>query len=430
MDDERLPRLLADVLGRSFPRPTPRRVRLGLLPRKADAVIGMRRTGKTWVLFAAARGLMDQGVQPWQILYLDLEEDRCQGMTAEDLSRLFDLWTARHPVLLDRERWLLLDEVQVVPGWEQFVRRILGTDGCRVLLSGSSARLLSREIATNLRGRCLTTEVRPFSFAEVLDHFGVDIAEPWPLPEAKRAVVRHRFDRYLQAGGFPEILGVDDEIRRRVVDGYVDVVMLRDVVERHGVANVTALRRLVRQAQANPATLLSVHRIHQDLRSQGVAVGKDLLHDLLGHLEDAFFLHAIPIWTMSERVRQSNPRKILLADTALGSAPLGRDTGHLLENLVGIELLRRGNETAWLRTRTGQEVDFVATDPSGRCALVQVCTSLADPAVRKREVGALAAGMEEIPGAEGVIVTLDSEGRVDAAGRTVRVVPAWEWLLR
>lgn len=421
-------RLVADALERVWPTATERRLRLPSLPGKADAVIGPRRAGKTWLLYAHAAALQagPDHVARERILYLNFEDERLAGITADDLHLFVEAWHRRHPSVLQSERHLLLDEIQTVPGWERFVRRLLDETGNRIVVTGSSAKLLSREIATALRGRALTTEVLPFSFAEALSHAAIPVPTVWPASSTVAPVLRHALDRYLQTGGFPEVQTLDADLRARVLRDYVDVALLRDVIERHAVSNVAALRSLSRRLLAAPAGKFSVHRLHNDLRSSGLPVSKDSLHEWLGHLEDASFVFFVPVYTQSEAVRRANPRKAYPVDPAL--TPGTGDVGHRLETVVYLELRRRGYELAWLSNEDGTDVDFMATDWDGHHHLFQVSADLSDPATRGRELDALATAMRERELHEGTILTLDGAETITVLEGQVNVVPAWEWL--
>lgn len=433
MDSQLADRIIADALARAVPTPTPREVALPSLPGKADAVIGMRRSGKTWLLFQDMQARLAEGRPRESLLYMNFEDERLVGLEATDLGDLLDALYRRHPALRERGAFFYWDEVQNVTGWERFVRRLLDEEHGRVVVTGSSAKLLSRELATSLRGRSLPTELLPFSFAEALVHAGQAVPSPWPPPDRQRYVLRHAFDAYLLAGGFPEVQSLDERLRVRVLQDYVDAVLFRDIVERHGVSNVTALRYLVRRLLSAPAGRFSVHRFHNDVRSQGLQVGKDTLHDYLGHLEDAYLVFAVPIDSESERVRASNPRKIYPIDPALARAHSYRaadNVGHLLETVVYLQLRRLGFQAHYLTTRAGGEVDFVArraTDSAPR--LVQVCASMADPATRARELVALRDAMQERRVQQGEIVTLDEAETLTVAEGEIRLVPAWAWLL-
>jgi predicted AAA+ superfamily ATPase len=422
--------LVAEWAARPLPAITPRRGKTRGLPGKADALIGMRRSGKTWQLLGELAAGRASGGMVGRDLYVSFEDERLLGMEASGLGGLLDAWFRRYPEAASGPVWLALDEVQAVPGWERFVRRVLDLGRIRVAVTGSSAQLLSREIATTPRGRSLATEVLPFGFDEWLAHRGIPAPTQWPPGPAERARLAHSLDQYLEIGGFPEVVNLSFLDRRDVLRDYVDVVLLRDVVERHGDANVRALRRIVRRFVAAPGASFSVNKLHQDLRSQGIGVGKDLLYAYVEHVEDAFLGFRVPIRTDSERVRATNPTKLYPVDPGLAGVFAARsEPGHLLEGAVYLELRRRGGEVTWYRTQRGHEVDFVVDAHDGP-SLVQVCSSLEDETTRERELRTLEEAMTELSVRRAVVVTGGSQGEWQRGGGVVTAVPAWEWLLR
>lgn len=425
-------RIVADFEDRLIPDPTPRRLVLPDHPGKIDAVIGMRRTGKTWLMFERIRTLEKQGIPRSRILYVNFEDERLPPLDADALHLFPEALYRRHPEVLDQERYFFFDEIQNVPGWERFVRRLIDERGVWIMVTGSSARLLGREVATSLRGRSLATELLPFSFAEALVHQGVDLPRRWPPPAKGRALLSHLLGRYLTTGGFPEVQGVADPLRVRILQDYVQVVVLRDVAERHGISNLVALRQLVRRLTAATGGRFSINKLYNDFRSQGIAVSKDALHAYVDHLEDAYLLFTVPIHTQSEAVRNVHPRTCYLVDPGLATASSYRaseDLGHLLENTVYLELRRRGHEIAYVQTKSGYEVDFLATPLVGSPLLVQVCADLSEPATRARELRALSEAMREQDTTEGLIVTMDERDDLVLPEGRVRVTPAWQWLL-
>lgn len=424
--------LIADFQERDLPRVTLRTLSLPGLPGKADVVVGMRRSGKTWFLYQQIEERLASGIERNRLLYLNFEDERILPLAASDLSRIPEAFYRRVPSNREHLCWFYFDEIQNVPGWEAFVRRLLDTEKVALVLTGSSAKLLSREIATSLRGRSLSSELLPFSFAEALRHAGVELPASWPPGARLRSLLENRCTAYLETGGFPEVQAVPLELRVRVLQEYIDVVIFRDVVERHGVDNLPALRYLERSLLASPAGKFSVSKLFNDLKSQGMKVGKDTLYEYLEHLQDSFLFFTVAVASSSARVRQVNPRKCYPVDPALATAVsfrASRDLGHLLETVVFLELRRRGRSLAYVTTRSGYEVDFLAEDLRGTRELVQVCADLESPATRQREIRALEEGMRESLCERATLVTLREEGSVGIGGHTVRIVPAWRWLL-
>jgi predicted AAA+ superfamily ATPase len=412
---------------------TRRDARLPAVHGKVHAVIGMRRAGKTTFL----RQLLAERreyLPPERALYLSFDDDRLAGVSADQLALLLEEYYRRQPELRGREtvHWLL-DEIQLVPGWERFVRRILDSEKVEITVSGSSARMLSREVHTSLRGRGMATVIRPFSFREFLRHRGEEPSkEPARWTAAERSLVEKRFREYLIEGGFPEAQGLPAALRTELLQGYVDTVLFRDVVERHGVSQVAALRWLVRQCLRNPAGTFSAHRLHRDLRSQGHGVAKDAVHAMLGHLLDAFLLSAVPLATDSERRRNSNPRKVYPADPGLIKAfdSSGRSNlGHALETVVLNELERRKTDVGYVRTDGGAEADFLARHPAGGEELIQVCADVSAPETLARDVAALEEAGRENPRAARRILLLTWDDRALLDVPEIEALPAYEWLL-
>jgi predicted AAA+ superfamily ATPase len=415
-------------------RPLTRRdAQLPAVPGKVHAVIGMRRAGKTTFLrqLQAARR---ENLPPERAVFVSFDDDRLAEIAADQLSFLLEEYYRRYPELRGRETvYWFLDEIQLVTGWERFVRRVMDSEQVEIVVSGSSARMLSREVHTSLRGRGMETVIRPFSFREFLRHRDEEPerdARQWTA--AQRSLVENRFREYLLAGGFPETQGLGLSLRIELLQGYVDTVLFRDVVERYGISQVAALRWLVRQCLRNPAGSFSVHRLHQDLKAQGHGVAKDAVHAMLGHLLDAFLLSAVPLSTDSERRRNSNPRKLYPVDPGLIRAydTSGRSNlGHALETAVLNELERRKAEVSYVKTAEGYEVDFHVRPLNGAEELVQVCADPSASTTMDRELRALAQAARTEPRATRRLLVLTRDPALPIEADEISVQPAYEWLL-
>lgn len=417
------------------PRPpaktTRRDARLSEVPGKVHAVIGMRRAGKTTYL----RQLQEEQRlhQPSErALFLGFDDDRLAGIGSDQLDALFEEYYRRYPEFRGAAtvHWYL-DEIQLVDGWERFVRRAQDTEDVRIVVSGSSAKMLSREIHTSLRGRAMATVIQPFGFREYLRHRGEEPSSgPSTWVPAQRSLIEHRFREFMVEGGFPEAQGLPARTRVELLQGYVDTVLFRDVVERHGVSQVAALRWLVRHLLRNPAGHLSVNRLYKDLRSQGLLVGKDTVHLLMGHLVDAFLIAEVALATDSERRRNVNPRVTYPVDPGLIKAfdISGRSqAGRALEVIVANELGRRGAEVGYVKTTQGFEVDFLVRHPEGDEELIQVCA--APSSAEERELRALSVAAAEHPRAVRRLLVLDRDAVASVGGKDVEVRPVYEWLL-
>lgn len=425
---------IVDGLALPIPKLTRRDVWLPSVRNKAIAVIGMRRAGKTSLLWQNLADRFAQGTPRAGLLYFSFEDERLAGLQVKELDLLVEEYYRLYPEWRDQRRaTFFLDEIQLVPGWEAFVRRLLDSEKVDLFLSGSSARMLSREVASSMRGRAMEAVVLPFSFRESLRHTGEEPLESSEYhSKAERSLLDKRLHIYLQQGGFPEAQSLDARNRIALLNGYVDAVLLRDIVERHGISQPLVLRWMVRQLLGNAACAFSINKFHVDLKSQGIAVGKDTLHTYLGYLEDAFLLRSITITTDSERRRRVNPRKVYPIDPGL--IPIfdrsGKENlGHHLETVVFLELLRRGAELTYVRTAHGFEIDFHVRSIDGREELIQVCTSIDQPATLAREVRALQDAAADFPQAVLLLITLDQPASF-VIPEGVTIVAARDWLLQ
>jgi predicted AAA+ superfamily ATPase len=415
---------------------------LPAVPGKAHAVIGMRRAGKTCFLKQLLAERRAHG-PPERSIYLSFDDDRLAGIDASQLDALLEEYFRRYPEIRrkdgrkGRAAWFL-DEIQLVEGWDRFVRRVLDTESIDIVVSGSSARMLSREIHSSLRGRAMATVIAPFSFREALRHRGEEPSvRADRLTTAARSAVEKRLREYLVLGGFPEAQGSGKRpliraTRIALLQGYVDTVLFRDVIERHAVSQVAALRWIIRHVLRNPCGSFSANKLHADLRSQGHNVAKDTVHALLDHLIDAFVIAAVPVATDSERRRNTNPKKIYPADPGLIDAfdTSGRsNTGHALETAVYNELSRRGADVTYVKTNDGFEVDFLARHPDGRQELIQVCADATDATTWQRETRALDAAHAEHPRAERTVIVLDAAAARALKHPKTQMLPAHQWLL-
>ena len=436
--DTRIRQALSDQLTRSChespPQFTPRRVAGSYrFHGKATAVLGARRAGKTTFLHQVRAERIAAGASVDGVPYISFEDERITGLEGRDLGFLTDEYARVAPSGADAPVAWCFDEIQLVPGWERFVRRLLDEAESEVFVSGSSAQLLSREVATSLRGRGWHVLMHPFGFDETLRHAGIAIpAQPAFAPRQERRLLEAEFTKWLSAGGFPEAQGLDPAPRARLLRDYVDVAILRDVVERHDVRNIAGLRSLVRHLLGNAGSLFSVEKFHRALKSQGIAIARDTVHQLLGYLEDCFLVRVVWMEAASERQRMVNPRKVYPVDTGL--MPIfdrtGRaNLGHALETAVLVELERRGMEVTYVKTADGYEVDFLARTPDGRRELIQVSADLGEESTARRELRALLAAGEEHPDACLRLLTLHRDDVPPSLPAQVACQPTLEWML-
>lgn len=409
----------------------PRRLKIETVPRKATVCIGVRRSGKSTFMYQLMQRLRDRGVPRQNILYLNFFDDRLHDLRHGGLGVILDAYFALYPEKKETEKvYCFFDEIQAVPGWEPFVDRLLRTEKCEVYITGSSARMLSKEIATQMRGRALSWEMFPFSFREFLDFKGIE--NGGALSTKKRLLVQKGFAEYWEAGGFPEVAGLERHLRIKTHQEYFNAVLFRDLIERHDVSHPKAVTDLAYWLVDHTASLYSVNSLTGYLKSLGHKAPKAVVGEYLEWFEDAYFLFTVRIFDASLARSNANPKKIYCIDHSLVtsvSSGILVNSGHQLENLVFTALRRIYSEIFYYKTRAGREVDFIIQRRDRSRMLVQVCERLVDPQTRKRELAALSEAMAELKLARGTIVTRNEEETISVDGRTVEIVPAWRFLL-
>ncbi|KAF5057570.1 AAA domain protein [anaerobic digester metagenome] len=426
-----LKEIILDLQEVEFKTGTPRRVTITPVPGKATVCIGVRRCGKSTYMFQHMRKLLDSGVPRQNVLYLNFFDDRLRALRHDNLGVILEAYFSLYPEKKNTEKiYCFFDEIQDMPGWEPFVDRVMRTENCEVYITGSSARMLSREIASQMRGRALSWEMFPFSFREFLDSREIDSADP--LSSKKRLTIQKAFEGYWQSGGFPEVTELDRMLRIRIHQEYWGAMLFRDLIERHGISHPKAVTDLAHWLVDNTASLYSVNSLTGYLKSLGHKASKPAVSDYLDWFEDAYVLFTVRIFDASLKRANVNLKKIYCVDHGLVtsvSSGILINSGHLLENLVFTALRRTTPDIFYYRTKSGQEVDFVCRRRDESRMLVQVCESMVDPQTKKREVSALTNAMSELGLRHGTIVTRGETDRISVDAGTIEVTPAWRFLL-
>jgi predicted AAA+ superfamily ATPase len=409
----------------------PRHINIGQVRGKATVFVGVRRSGKSTYLFQLIEKLVNSGVSKQNILYLNFFDDRLHNLRQDRLDVIIEAYFSIYPEKKNIETiHCFFDEIQALTDWEPFIDRLMRTEKCEIYLTGSSAKMLSKEIATQMRGRALTWEVFPFSFREFLDYKGIEIKKA--LSTKKRLLVQKAFEAFWETGGFPEVRDLDKYLRVKVHQEYLNAILFRDLVERHDISHPKAVTDLAHRLVDNTASLYSINSLTGYLKSLGHKVPKSSVSNYLEWFEDAYFLFSVHIFDASLARRKTNPKKIYCIDHALVtsiSSGILVNSGHLLENLVFTTLRRRYSKIFYYKTNTGREVDFIVTKNGQSQLLVQVCESLVDQQTQKRETRALIEAMDEQGISRGTIVTKNEDDQIETKNGLIEVVPAWRFLL-
>lgn len=409
----------------------PRRLQVETVHGKATVCIGVRRCGKSTYMYQRMQRLLDAGVPRENILYVNFFDDRLHHLKKEGLKVVAEAYYALYPEKKNTEKvYCFFDEIQAVDNWEPFVDRLMRTEKCEIYITGSSAHMLSTEVATQMRGRALSWELFPFSFREYLDYRDIDGSAPFS--SRAQLMIRKAFEGYWGSGGFPEVAGLDKALRVKIHQDYFQAILFRDLVERHDVSHPRAVMDLAHRLVDNTASLYSINRLTGYLKSLGHRVPKSAVSDYLAWFEDAYFLFTVKVFDASAARRNTNPKKIYCIDHALVtsvSSSILVNAGHLLENMVYTALRRRFQEIYYYKTKAAREVDFVVPRQNDSPLLIQVCESLADTGTRKREIRALTEAMAELDLQHGTIVTREETDHIKENGIEINVMSVWRFLL-
>jgi predicted AAA+ superfamily ATPase len=417
--------LIADSQEKNLSYVMDRDIQIPLDTGKIISLVGVRRSGKTHVLFSIINKIRAT-TDPKNIVYINFEDDRLFPIELKDLTNLLNAYYELYPDKKNERVYFFFDEIQNVQNWEKFIRRLYDTEKCAIFITGSSAKLLSKEIATALRGRTLSYEVFPLSFSEFLKFKEIKTG----LYSSKSlAVIKNAFSEYLIKGGFPEIVSYDSSIFMKTLQEYIDLIMYRDVIERYNISNTFLLKLLIKFCFTNIATHVSFNKLYNDFKSQGISLSRNTIYQYIACLEDAFALFTIPIYTKSVREQWRNPRKIYTIDVGFKTAmdyPFSVDIGRVFENIAFLELRRTAQKIYYFKGK--HEVDFYYT-LGGNEYLLNVSYDMESPATREREIKGLSEAMKSLSLKEGSIVTSEQKDMIKTEAGKINVIPFWEWLL-
>ena len=347
--------------------------------KKILVVTGFRRTGKTYLMLSAVAKLLQRHAKK-DVFYLNFEDERIPGTT----QTLTDLLPAFQAFFGQKPKFLFLDEAQNVPFWSKYVRRVLDKENIQIFLTGSSSKMSSFELPTELRGRSLEQKVAPLNFREFLIF-------KKEAPDQEKPRFDFLFNEYLTFGGLPEIVRARAEDKINILQEYFRTVIRREIMERFNLKNEEPLKTIAKLLLNS--TYFSLSKIHRDLISQGVKIGKNTVNNYFSYLASAYLFAPIPHFSFSLRHQMTRPQKAFFVDngfiTTL-STKFSKNTGRLLENLVAWQLRLKGKEVYYFQNeRKTDEVDFVVLENGRPEELIQVCFDLSDRETQKREFGAL-----------------------------------------
>ncbi len=390
-------------------------------------ITGPRRAGKSYIMRQLARRLSDKGVKKENILFVNFDDPRFLSLDSKLLSQIYDVY--REFISPTDMPYIFLDEIQEVEEWEKWVRMMHELKKARIIVSGSNAHLLSRELGTLLTGRHIDLTVFPLSFREYLLFQGIEITSGIDLERNRPEIMGH-FRRYMEHGSFPEVSLSDKKME--ILLGYFNDILTKDLINRFRIRKTQELKALVKYYLSNVGNLTTFSSLERHL-----GITADTIDKFTGYLEDVYLIFQLKRFSFKVREQEKSPRKIYAIDTGLCNSVgfrFSENIGRLAENIVFLALKRRQAidpriELYYWKDPQHREVDFVIKDGLEVKALIQVCWNIHNERTRKRELRSLQKAMKELKCENTLIITEAAEGEEKLNGYNVKMVPLWKWLL-
>ena len=385
-------------------------------------LVGVRRSGKSYMLYQRIQQLLHEGKQWDEMLYLNFEDERLENFTVEDFNRLLEC----HQEMYGKRPMLFLDEIQNIEHWEKFARRMADAS-YTIFITGSNAKMLSGEINTTLGGRFLTSEVYPYSFVEYANVHGVSLLPNDLLStEGRSAAVRY-FNEYLHDGGLPASALLP--AKRNYLSSVFQKIYLGDIIARNGITNVAGIRVLIRKIAESVCRPISFNRINNLLSSVGGKLSLATTIKYIEYCEDAWLLMRLRNYAACLADKESNCKYYFIDNGILNLFLIDKDA-MLLENVVALQLFRKyghdvDNERVFFYNENF-EVDFYI--PEDELA-IQVCYSLRDEETLNREVDALKRLPKRLECRRRIILSFDEETSIVDQYGTIEIIPCWKWML-
>ena len=389
------------------------------------SVIGVRRSGKTFLIYETIKRIIGNGIPKKNIIYINFEDERLT-LGKDQLDLILQAYQELYPTQDLAGCYFFFDEVQNIDGWQKFIRRVYDTVSKNIYITGSNSRLLSTDIATELRGRTISYTLYPLGFEEYLRF---NKAENEYYSTIQKIKILDHFRTFLVYGGFPELVDLDESLKIKKLQDYFNTIIFKDLIERYNISNPTVLKFFLKRILSQVTKPVSINKIYNDLKSLGYKISNNILYEYSDFIQTSFTSVLINKFEYSEIKQAKSEKKAYAIDNGILSAvdySFSENHGKLLENLIALELLKSGKEIMYFRNN--QECDFIFKEKKTFSA-VQVCYSIQDSDTHEREVKGLILACEYLKLRKGTIVTFEEEDNFKTDNITIEVLPAYKYIL-
>lgn len=407
-------------------------------------ITGIRRCGKTFYAFQLINKLIQKGVDPNCIFYFNFSDDRLRPAPESLMNEVVEEYWRQVPQARDNGTYLFLDEVQEAQDWQGFCQRIAEHEKVTLVITGSSSKLSSDEIATEFRGRSHEHPMRPLSFVEYCRFHGIEtggLGQASAVSPSTRVALESAYDRFLVEGGFPGVQKLDASSRVQMLQAYMRDVVARDVVERNPHIDISLANQTGLFCLRNTGCDLSINNLVTGLRDIGYKTSWDRINTVVRLFSQANLVNLLAEYSVSLAPNSTATQKVYAVDQGMAyavSRANQQDVGKRFETAIFTELMKRTRNgrmdmvTSFTTpTKNREKVDFLIGDAllSEPYQLIQVSANMEAEKTRKRELGSLEVAMKTCKLNEGTIITLRKEETIETNSGTVKIVPAWKWAL-
>lgn len=403
----------------------PRGVQLPVNSNIIISVIGVRRSGKTFLLYETIQKILKKNIAFNKILYINFEDERINLEKAE-LDLIMQAYQELYPQLKLEECYFFFDEIQNINGWEKFIRRLFDTVSTNIFITGSNSKLLSTEIATELRGRTISYTLYPLNFTEYLSFKKI---KPNFYETKQRIEILKQCTEFINYGGFPELIHLEQDLKIRKLQDYFDSIIYRDLIDRYEISNPSIIKLFIKKLLNQVTKPFSVNKQHNDIKSMGYKISNNVLYEYLDYIQATFTAVLINKFDFSEIKQAKSEKKAYAIDNGILTAldfSFSENYGKLLENMIVLEILKAGKEINYFKQHI--ECDFIIKSKN-KLIPVQVCYSIQNQDTWQREIKGLLFACKFLKQDIGYIVTFDEEKSEQIENVNIVIMPAFKFML-